>query len=118
MPRDFDVQASHRAAGIPGTRFLDGGSRKRGEGTRNYVTFAPSIMEIARETGRLVRPETSTIGAARPELQKLRSLLADPEVGFGDLAAYVRKDGTDGLPAVPLAPMLAHLPSQPERREP
>ena len=28
-----------RDAGIPGIRYLDGGSRKSGEGTYNYVVF-------------------------------------------------------------------------------
>jgi hypothetical protein len=33
------VSESLRAAGIPGIRYLDGGSRGAGDGTRNYVVF-------------------------------------------------------------------------------
>jgi hypothetical protein len=39
------------AAGIPGIRYLDAGSRGEGEGTHNYVTFDPAKMEIIRRYG-------------------------------------------------------------------
>ena len=35
-----------REAGIPGSRYLDGASRKKGEGTANYVLFDPSLARI------------------------------------------------------------------------
>lgn len=35
-----------RRAGIPGIRYLDQGSRGAGNGTRNYVVFDPSIIDI------------------------------------------------------------------------
>lgn len=35
-----------REAGIPGIRYLDGGSRSAGEGTRNFVIFDPDIAKI------------------------------------------------------------------------
>jgi hypothetical protein len=34
--------------GIPGIKYLDAGSRSAGEGSRNYVIFDPSIIEILR----------------------------------------------------------------------
>ena len=37
--------------GIPGMRYLDGGSRGLGDGTRNYVIFDPEIIEIAKKYG-------------------------------------------------------------------
>jgi hypothetical protein len=41
------------AAGIPGIRYLDGGSRSVGQGTRNLVMFDDSLIEIARKYGLL-----------------------------------------------------------------
>ena len=35
-----------RKAGIPGIRYLDGGSRSRGDGTRNYVVFPGAEDQI------------------------------------------------------------------------
>lgn len=40
-----------REAGIIGIRYLDQGSRAAGEGTRNYVIFDPSVIEILRKYG-------------------------------------------------------------------
>jgi hypothetical protein len=49
--RGYDAEASARLreAGIPGLRYLDQGSRAAGHGSRNYVVFDPSIIDI---TGR------------------------------------------------------------------
>ena len=43
--------ASLREAGIPGIRYLDGNSRGVGEGTRNYVLFDDSLVDIIRKYG-------------------------------------------------------------------
>ena len=43
--------ASLQQAGIPGIRYLDGGSRGAGEGTSNYVAFDPATIEIMRKYG-------------------------------------------------------------------
>lgn len=40
-----------REVGIPGIRYLDQGSRGIGEGSRNYVVFDDSIIEILRKYG-------------------------------------------------------------------
>lgn len=40
-----------REAGIPGVKYLDQGSRGVGEGTRNYVVFDDSLIEILRKYG-------------------------------------------------------------------
>jgi hypothetical protein len=38
-------------AGIPGIKYLDGGSRGAGQGTSNYVVFDPSTIDILRKYG-------------------------------------------------------------------
>jgi hypothetical protein len=38
-------------AGIPGIKYLDAGSRAKGDGSRNYVVFTPEIVEILRKYG-------------------------------------------------------------------
>ena len=38
-------------AGIPGIKFLDAGSRGAGDGTRNYVVFDDSLIDIIRKYG-------------------------------------------------------------------
>ena len=38
-------------AGIPGIRYLDGGSRAAGKGSSNYVVFDPKTIEIIRKYG-------------------------------------------------------------------
>jgi hypothetical protein len=40
-----------RAAGIPGIRYLDAGSRGAGEGSRNYVLFDDSLATILSKNG-------------------------------------------------------------------
>ena len=42
-----------RKAGIPGIKYLDQGSRTAGEGSRNYVVFDDSMIEILRKYGLL-----------------------------------------------------------------
>jgi hypothetical protein len=43
---DYDKQASQRLAelGIPGIKYLDGTSRRAGEGTRNFVVFSDDVV--------------------------------------------------------------------------
>lgn len=40
-----------RAAGVPGIKYLDQGSRGGGDGSRNYVVFDDSLIEIVRKYG-------------------------------------------------------------------
>jgi hypothetical protein len=40
-----------REAGIPGIKYLDAGSRGAGDGSRNYVVFDDSLIEILRKYG-------------------------------------------------------------------
>jgi hypothetical protein len=59
-----------RALGIPGIRYLDGGSRTTGEGTRNFVLFDDSLSRIVEKNGKPIAadelPEAFK-GAARAE---------------------------------------------------
>jgi hypothetical protein len=45
------VAEALREAGIPGIRYLDAGSRGAGDGSRNYVVFDESLIEIVRKYG-------------------------------------------------------------------
>ena len=40
-----------KAAGFPGIKYLDGGSRAAGEGSRNFVVFDPKIANILERNG-------------------------------------------------------------------
>lgn len=42
--------------GIPGLQYLDRGSRRTGEGTRNYVIFDPSNLRIVGRNGQRLEP--------------------------------------------------------------
>lgn len=51
---DGDQQAASLAlakAGVPGIKFLDAGSRREGDGTRNLVVFDDSLIEITHKNG-------------------------------------------------------------------
>ena len=56
-------QALH-AAGIKGIKYLDGTSRKAGEGTYNYVIFDGKDITIKEENGRKVATASFSIGDA------------------------------------------------------
>lgn len=47
------AQAMFEKRGIPGIRYLDRGSRSKGEGTSNYVVFDDNLIEILRKYGLL-----------------------------------------------------------------
>lgn len=49
-----EASAKLLAAGIPGIQFLDGVSRSKREGTRNYVVFEDSKIRITHENGQPV----------------------------------------------------------------
>jgi hypothetical protein len=46
-----DVSKTLGDAGIPGSRYLDAGSRSRKSGTRNYVVWTPEIIEVLKKYG-------------------------------------------------------------------
>jgi hypothetical protein len=49
--RDPGTTAKLREAGIPGIRYLDQMSRAAGDGSRNYVVFDDSLIEILKKYG-------------------------------------------------------------------
>lgn len=51
LARDKAFTDRLREAGIPGIKFLDQGSRGAGDGTRNYVVFDDSMINILRKYG-------------------------------------------------------------------
>ena len=53
LRREGDPEHVFRQGGIPGIRYLDQGSRATGKGTRNYVVFDDSIIEILKKYGLL-----------------------------------------------------------------
>ncbi len=57
-----DVSNELKQAGIHGIKYLDQGSRAAGEGSRNYVVFDDSLIEILRKYGLL--PFAAGLGAA------------------------------------------------------
>lgn len=48
-----DLLASKQlqGSGVPGIKYLDAGSRAAGDGSRNYVVFNPSIIDILKKWG-------------------------------------------------------------------
>jgi hypothetical protein len=54
-----------RQAGIPGVRYLDQASRAAGEGSRNYVVFDDSLIQIVRKYG---IPGAIGLGLITPEM--------------------------------------------------
>lgn len=62
--------------GIPGIKFLDQGSRSKGEGTHNYVVFDPAHIEVKTKYQRIRRlPENMTQAGDR--LDETADVLAD-----------------------------------------
>ena len=53
-------------AGIPGIKYLDGGSRAAGDGSRNYVAFDDKMIEILRKYGLLPVAAGGAAVAANP----------------------------------------------------
>lgn len=82
-----------REAGIPGIKYLDGVSRKAGEGSRNYVVFDDSLIEILRKYG-LVPP----LAAMGNEDVRAKIL-----AGLSDAPAQPAQP--------PMQPMPAHTPA-------
>jgi hypothetical protein len=76
------------AAGIPGIRYLDGGSRSDGEGTYNYVVFDENLIKITEENGnRIPASQALTSGqlnysiGSMPEDQRAAEQSGQPSRG-------------------------------------
>jgi hypothetical protein len=46
-----DATDTLRQIGIPGIRYLDGGSRSAGQGSSNFVAFDPEMIRILERNG-------------------------------------------------------------------
>ena len=46
-----DAAAALAQHGIPGIRYLDGGSRSAGQGSSNFVAFDPEMIRILERNG-------------------------------------------------------------------
>jgi hypothetical protein len=57
--------------GIPGIRYLDGGSRSAGQGSSNFVVFDPEMIRIIERNGQL-----TGLQPWKPGEYKLRDLIA------------------------------------------
>lgn len=79
-----EASAALREAGITGVRYLDGGSRAAGEGSRNYVMFpgTENLIEILRKYGIAAPAPVAAPGAppAAGNPRALRDLLAEDMV--------------------------------------
>jgi hypothetical protein len=51
VPKTVEGAEQLRAAGIPGIRYLDQGSRAAGEGSHNYVIFDDKLIDILKKYG-------------------------------------------------------------------
>ena len=74
--RNFDKNTAEKmaserllAAGIPGIRYLDGGSRSKKDGTYNYVVFDENLIKIKAENGQPVSTQefAQAPGQAMPD---------------------------------------------------
>lgn len=74
--REPEVASALREAGIPGVRYLDAGSRGAGEGSRNYVVFDDSLIDILRK---YANPDTAALPALFDYALPPGGLLAPPE---------------------------------------
>ena len=59
LPNSYDSASAsfsraYREAGIPGIKYLDAGSRKTGEGSRNFVVFDDKAIQIIGKDGKPV----------------------------------------------------------------
>lgn len=64
-----------RAAGIPGIKYLDGGSRGAGEGSSNYVVFDDSLIDILKKYGLVgLLGGGAAMGAGQQQQQGVPSL--------------------------------------------
>lgn len=64
--RDETVAKKLNEAGIPGIKYLDQGSRAKGDGSRNYVVFNDKLVDIIKKYGMAGIPAA---GAAAASLQ-------------------------------------------------
>jgi hypothetical protein len=84
-----------KRAGLHGVQYLDAGSRKAGEGTRNYVVFDDKHIEITHKNGEAVgldqfknSPEARAEQAAQPAIPDLTTTHVTAPKPRGRAAAH------------------------------
>lgn len=105
-----DIAASKAlaAVGIPGIRFLDGGSRGIGQGTRNYVIFDEKLVRILEENGKPVGADR-TFDPANPDITMSLSPTEDTDTSraaglpLDDFLAMIEKSGIYSMQGMGLA---------------
>jgi hypothetical protein len=82
--------------GIPGIRYLDGGSRSAGAGTHNYVTFDDSLVNILERNGQPVTaPQPGLLGKmVAPQDEALRVAQANAAKPVSEGGLGLRPDNT------------------------
>jgi DNA (cytosine-5)-methyltransferase 1 len=55
-----DASVYLNRAGVKGMKYLDGNSRKKGEGTYNYVIFDENLVEIIKKNGKAVKSDNAS----------------------------------------------------------
>lgn len=90
MDDDKGVSKSLLAAGIPGLRYLDGGSRASGTGSHNYVIWDEAQIKVERTFYQGAVPEES-------EIERLRAKLAETEAALGEERRLRRTSPVTGL---------------------
>jgi hypothetical protein len=72
-----------QAVGIPGIKYLDAGSRTKGDGSRNYVVFDENLINIVRKYG--IAGAAAMLGASQADVaqamqqQRPQGLLSGPQ---------------------------------------
>ncbi|MCC6172076.1 MAG: hypothetical protein IT481_08610 [Gammaproteobacteria bacterium] len=67
-----DVETSRvlLEAGVPGIKYLDAGSRTAGDGTRNFVVFDDSLIEILDKNGKPIERQAPPAAARAPTVEQ------------------------------------------------
>ena len=94
-----------KAAGIPGIKYLDAGSRTEGQGTRNFVVFDDSVVTILSRNGEPVTPaerdealKQSAAQTPQTETQAFKDWFGDSKVVDSDGKPLVVYHGTKAAP--------------------
>jgi hypothetical protein len=89
--------------GIPGIRYLDGGSRSKGEGSHNYVIFDETLIKITEENGKRIAaadalaapsPGATNYSIGESDDQRFADLVEGIASGKGDRTKAIPAGGT------------------------
>ena len=66
LGKNQEATAFMSSKGIPGIRYLDGGSRSAGQGSSNFVAFDPEMIRILERNGQATGLKPGNPGEYRP----------------------------------------------------